>query len=127
MGPRQPRVRIWPFGLSLVTDVLEVTAQPPGGPGKKGHSTTITMSPGHTDTAGQTDTRLGVSECQALGSHLVLGFGGLRAPEQLWVGEVLGSRFVFVFSTFLSRPGETRANWKLQRAQAQALGRVAQI
>lgn len=25
LGPRQPRLRIWPFGLSLVTDLLEVT------------------------------------------------------------------------------------------------------
>lgn len=114
-------------GLSLVADALEVTAQPPGVPGERGHSTTITTSPGHTDTPGQTDTRLGISECQALGSHLVLGFGGPRAPEQLWVGEVLGSRCVSISRTFLSRPGETSANWKLQKALAQALGRVAQI
>lgn len=45
--PREPTERVCPFGLSL-----EVTAQTPGVPGKKGHSTTITMSPGRTDTPG---------------------------------------------------------------------------
>lgn len=55
-GPREPRLRIWPFGLRLVPDLLEIPAQPPGVPGKKGHSTTSTISPSHTDTAGQTDT-----------------------------------------------------------------------
>lgn len=52
---------------------------------------------------------------------------GPTAPEQLWIGNGLGSRFVSFFSTFLSRPGETRADRNLQRAWAQALGKVAQI
>ena len=124
---RKPRVRICPLGLSLMTDVLEVTAQTPGVSGKKGHSTTITVSPSHTDTPGQTDTRLGVSDGQAPSSHLVLGFGGPRVLEQRWEGGVFRSRLVSIFSTFLSRQGETRANRTLQRVLVQALGRAAQI
>lgn len=45
-GPRLPRLRIWPLGLSLVTD-SEGTVQLPGVLRKKGHSTTITVNARH--------------------------------------------------------------------------------
>lgn len=80
IGPTQPRLRIWPFGLSPVTDP-EVTAHSPRVPEKKEHSTTITVSPSHVSKA---DThRLRISDRRSLSSNLFLGLRGPRDPEQL--------------------------------------------